>query len=306
VRTRIAGWQGDVTSNGHSVPLRLAGALHRLALASIALTDHYPPARANPDLDAILDALPAVLRNYETQILEWLESPPQTNEVRRAAIIALGLAHVSARTRLPLALYELGASAGLNLFPDKMAIRLDDKRLGDAQSTLVLEPEWRGPPPPDEQLETHSRQGCDIAPVDLADGDSLQRLRSYVWADQSDRMRRLETAIEIAQGNGVRVEAADAIEWTRRHVAAPLPGVCRVVFHTIALQYMQQHAREAFGLLIEEIGLRATLNAPLAHLAFEADGTSPGAPIFLRIWPGGETMSLGRADFHGRWIAHLG
>ena len=34
----------------------------------------------------------------------------------------------------------------------------------------------------------------------------------------------------------------------------------------------------------------------------EADGLSPGAALTLTLWPGGETIPLGRADFHGRWV----
>ena len=54
--------------------------------------------------------------------------------------------------------------------------------------------------------------------------------------------------------------------------------------------------------IIRDAGSRASTDAPLAWLRFEADGETPGAAISLILWPGGETRSLGRADFHGRWL----
>jgi hypothetical protein len=303
VRDRIAAWPGDVSSNGDSVPLRMAGVLHRLALTGHALSTHYPPRAPVPDLSGIEAALPATLAEHEATVLAWLESPPQTNEIRRSAIIAFGLAHVAKRTGLPLALLELGASAGLNLMPDQLSIQLGERHFGDATAPLALDPDWSGPQPPAQSFSVAERAGCDIAPIDLADPHAMLRLQAYVWADQRDRMARLATARAMATRLGIAVEAADAVEWATRKLEHSQPGRCRVVFHTIAMQYMTDHARRELSGVISAAGLRATADAPLAHLAFEADGKAPGASVTLQFWPGGERMELGRADYHGRWIA---
>jgi hypothetical protein len=34
----------------------------------------------------------------------------------------------------------------------------------------------------------------------------------------------------------------------------------------------------------------------------ERDGGAPGAANLLTLWPGGETQTLGRVDFHGGWV----
>jgi hypothetical protein len=54
--------------------------------------------------------------------------------------------------------------------------------------------------------------------------------------------------------------------------------------------------------LIAAAGSRATTDAPLARLAFEADGKPDGAALTLQIWPSGEKKQIGRGDFHGRWV----
>jgi hypothetical protein len=308
VHQRLAHWSGDVSSKGDSVPLRMAGALHRLALDGLALADLYPPRRMAPDAGEVYAALPDVFAAFAPQISALLNSPPQTNEVRRSSIIMAGLLAVRQHTALPLALLELGASAGLNLLPDHFAIMLDGQVFGDPASTVALEPEWRGAPlAAGNGVTIASRAGCDLAPVSLDTPDDVIRLKSYIWADQHDRMQRLDAAMAIARQNRMQVQQADAADWLEAELARPAAGQCRVVFHTIALQYMPPHTRNRIELALEQAGATASSGNPLAHLSFEADSHGPGAPLTLRVWTGKHsgphTQMLGRADFHGRWIS---
>ena len=89
VGDRILNWDGDPQPSADSVPLRLAGALHALRLERLALEMVYPP--ENPSEDALWTAVNAAIGVHSARILEWLESPPQTNEVRRAAARAEAL-----------------------------------------------------------------------------------------------------------------------------------------------------------------------------------------------------------------------
>ena len=90
----LLAWEGDVTSGGHSVPLRIAGALHGLVLDGAApdLAAVYPPHAVNDD--ALWQAVAAARITHEDRVMTWLDQAPQTNEVRRAAalIIARGAA----------------------------------------------------------------------------------------------------------------------------------------------------------------------------------------------------------------------
>ena len=53
---------------------------------------------------------------------------------------------------------------------------------------------------------------------------------------------------------------------------------------------------------LSHAGRTATPSAPVAHLRMEADG-GEGAALDLTLWDGTRRdWSLGRADFHGRWI----
>jgi hypothetical protein len=111
---RLFDWQGDIGPRGDSVPLRLCGALHALRLqGGAALTAVYPPHIATDD--ALWLAVSQVLADHTDFIDAFIYSPPQTNEVRRAAALIAAGHMISNHFPNPMRVSELGASAGLNL-----------------------------------------------------------------------------------------------------------------------------------------------------------------------------------------------
>lgn len=294
---RLFDWPGDLTSAGDSVSLRLAGALHALKLQGYApLVAVYPPEQA--DEDALWSAIRTALTERATFIDGWLDSPPQTNEVRRsAALIAVG--HwLTARFGLPMVVSELGASAGLNLIWDRFALEIGGRRLGPPDSPLVLQPVWSGPLPPDARPEIAERRGVDLNPLDPGNADDRLRLNSYLWADQTHRMALTKTAMAMADAP---VDRADAIDWLAGRLA-PRPGQLRLIYSTVAWQYFPAAARETGTAMIETAGAQSDTGSPLAWFRMETDDTAPGAALSLRLWPGNHAIAMGRADFHGRWI----
>ncbi len=90
VTDRIFAWQGDISPRGQSVPLRLAGALHALHLQGHAVLGAVYPPQTATDAD-LWDAVSDTFLSEADHINTWLESAPQTNEVRRSAtLIAVG------------------------------------------------------------------------------------------------------------------------------------------------------------------------------------------------------------------------
>lgn len=294
--TRIEGWEGQIGSSGASVPLRLAGGLHALALTG-PLAAAYPPGPA-AGLD---DALRCAFRHHEPHLMAWLDRPPQTNEVRRAAAVIAAAHLLTARHGLPLVLCEVGASAGLNLALDRFALETTGFRRGPPDPALTLTPDWDGPAPPDAPPSVAERAGCDLTPLDPREPGDLLRLRAYLWPDQPHRRALTDAAAAVAD---TRVERASAVDWLRRRLAEPRPGRLHLVFHTVAWQYLTAEDQARGVALIEAAGRRATAEAPIARLGMEADG-GRGAGLTLTTWPGG-AEALGRIDFHGRWVAWSG
>lgn len=297
VGARVAAWPGDIGPRGASLPLRLAGALHALVLTGDTLAAAYPPHPS--DENTLWRAVSSALTRRESDVLRWLESPPQTNEVRRAAALIAAAHWLAARhPGLPLSLLELGASAGLNLMFDHFALDAGGVRRGARDAALALVPVWHGPPPPETTFSVATRRGVDLRPLDPATDDGALRLRAYLWADQPHRRTLTDAAIAVA---AAPVDRGDAGEWLAAR-SLPVPGRISLVFHTIAWQYFPPATQACAEAALAEAGARATAEAPLARLAMEADSDHPGAALTLTLWPGGETHRLARVDFHGRWL----
>jgi hypothetical protein len=314
VGAKVLEWPGDPTGMADALPLRLAGGLHALVLTGQdgALAAAYAAAGAGrPARNTLLPAasglalaeaaLAALARN-EAFLLRWLDSAPQTNEVRRSiAMIATG--HwLTARYGLPLVLSELGASAGLNLLWDHYALAVGDQRFGPDDATLKLEPAWQGPPPPLAHPAIRARAGVDLNPLDPVT-DRL-RLLAYLWPDQPDRLIRTVQALDLAELLRPEMVKGDAIDWLNARLQTRHPGAVHVVFHTVAWQYFPAAAQDRGRALLATAGAMATPDAPLVHLAMEADDASPGdgAGLTMTLWPGGQPIAMARVDFHGRWL----
>ena len=303
VARRLLSWPGDPATASDAVALRLMGGLHALVLngADRDLASVYPPSSGVTD-DRLWQAVSTALARHSDHLLGCLDNPPQTNEVRRSGALFVGLSIVAAQTGLPLVLSEIGASAGLNLHADRFAYRFGATDLGDPSSSVRIEAEWRGGPPPDTAYRVHARAGCDLRPLDPAVEADRLRLLSYIWPDQPDRLNRTRAALALAAAGGVRVDRADAVAWLEDRFAVRHAGMAHVVCHTIAWQYLPPAARQRGEALMADAGARATRDAPLAWLRLEDDGERPGAGLRLRLWPDGTDRLLARVDFHGRWI----
>ncbi len=292
---RLLTWPGDLGPRNESVPLRLCGAFHALRLMERAgLADLYPPHA--PSDAAFAAGIATALETEAAFIDAFIDSPPQTNEVRRSVAILAAGHWLTARYPLPFATSELGASAGLNLIWDRAALETPQGRLGAADPAFTLRPDWTGPLPPGPSPVVVERRGVDLNPLDpVADG---LRLRAYLWPDQPERMVLTEAAIAARDGE---VDRADAIDWLAGRLG-PRPGHLRLIYHTIAWQYFPAEAQARGTALIEAAGAGATEKSPLAWFGMENDGALRGAALTLRLWPCDRTIRLGRADFHGRWV----
>ena len=290
-------WQGDIGPSAQSLPLRLAGGLHALALQGDVLADAYPP-HAHDD-QSLWEAVQTALTDHDAFLCDWVKSPPQTNEVRRAAVlIALGAA-LADRYDCHMRVSELGASAGLNLMWDRFALDIGSNQFGDTASDVRLSPEWTGPLPPATKSPTVAeRRGVDLNPLNPADPNDQLRLQAYLWPDQPDRIARTKAAIDLAQA---AVDQSDAIDWLVQRLSHET-GQLHLIYSTIAWQYFPQEAQQRGQSMIEAAGAIATDDTPLAWFGMEQDGKAEGAALTLRLWPGDKTINLGRMDFHGRWI----
>ena len=302
VGRRGLGRPGDPRALADALALRLCAGLHFMVRGGQApgLAPLYPPAPL-PDEAALWAGVAPLLDDPKLE--GWLESAPQTNEVGRSAVLMSGLLVIAARFGLPIRLYELGASAGLNLLLDLYRYDLGGLAAGKSESAILLKPEWDGPPPPGATVRIVGRAGADLNPARLP--RDAARLPAFLWPDQPERLARLDAALAIAAAHPPRVDKADAAEWIEANLAvAPEPGVARVLMHSVAFQYFGADAQARVTRHIEAAGAVAGEGAALAWLRFEKEPDADRYALRLRTWPGGDQL-LAWTHPHGSKIAWL-
>ncbi|MEM8730332.1 MAG: DUF2332 family protein [Pseudomonadota bacterium] len=300
---KIETWPAPLGPSHASLPLRLAGGLHHLVLtdADEALSGVYPPNEVE-DAQLMQTCIDALERHSE-RLLDWIERPPQTNEVRRSVALVPAAHHIAAQFPLPFVVSELGASGGINLMFDRYGLTAGETRLGAAQPVLTFAPDWSGPVPAAVPFEIAARRGVDLTPLDLQNPDEVTRLLAYLWPDQPDRR---SMTLQAVQSLEAEVDTGDAVDWLAHRLETPHPGHVHVIYHTVAWQYFPSDVQARGEALIDAAGSRATKAAPLARVSMEADDAGRGAGLHLQVWPDGDRRQLARIDFHGRWIEWTG
>jgi hypothetical protein len=297
----LAGHEDDPSR--HAVPLRLLGGLHRLVLDGRApqLRRWYPSSGGRWDA---ANAWPEILRTAARQsdpLRAALDQPPQTNEVGRSAALIGGLLRINSEFGLPIRLFEIGSSAGLNLRPDHYHYRYGGGRWGPVDSPVTIDDAWHGAPPPDGAVRIVERNGYDIAPIDVTGADGEMTVLSYVWPDQAARLDRLRGAIAVARTVPARLHRSTAAAAVAGLTLAD--GALTVLWHSITWQYLSDDEQAAVRGGIDALGAQADPRSPFAHLTLEPAREGPGAPIkFLvraRRWPGGQPAILGECHPHG-------
>ena len=298
---RILDWPGDPIAD--ALPMRLTGGLNALVRRGRlpALAAHYPPHRAGGDLAAVLAA---AIRDADAELQPWLDGPPQTNEVARSGVLMAGLLVIAAETGLSVELFELGASAGLNLRLDAYGYRLGGTVVDRPGAPVELIPRWQGASPPAAPVVVAARRGVDVNPLDVTDPATRERLLAYVWPEQAERVERLARALDAAAADPPPIDREDAAGWVERHVV-PRPGLTRVVLHSIAFQYFPADTQARIAAHLAAQGGLATAEAPIAWLRFELEPGHELPSLRLTSWPGGADRRLAWAHPHGARVDWL-
>jgi hypothetical protein len=307
----LHGWQ-DAPA-GSFVQLRLLAGLHRLVLQRQAphLATFHPSVGGDGAPAGAWAVAREIVAAHVEDLRDGLDLAPQTNEVGRAAALALGLVDAAWRSgRTRVRLLEVGASGGLNLLVDRFGIGGAGWSWGPADSPVQLGGALRAEPGAVQgcAVQVVSRRGCDLSPVDVTSQEGRLLLTSFVWPDQLDRFERLRSALQVAQDHPVEVDRAPAGEWLEGQLAAP-PGddVLTVVWQSITRLYWPAAEIDRVEAALAEAGTRL----PLAHVAMEylgagagpgpgpgggaGAGVGPGAPqpgsaspvLDVRVWTGG-------------------
>jgi len=203
----------------------------------------------------------------------------------------------------PLALVELGPSAGLNLLLDRYRYDYDGRVVGDADSPVTIESTVHegDPPLPADPPAIHSRVGLDLHPLDVTDADDADWLRALMWPSHTDRRALLAGALDVARRDPPRLVAGDLLEDLPPVLDGIPDDVPVCVFNTLVLY---QVPKEVCGRL--EARLRERMADRALHWLTGAPGLSGGDSVGLD-WVRREGGAVRRDRLvdhapHGAWL----
>lgn len=227
----------------------------------------------------------------------------QANEPLRLAALLPVLAEIDG----PIALLELGAAAGLCLYPDRYSYRFRsaDGSLRaaldpvDGPSPVVLESTVDGELPSLRMPEVVWRAGIDLEPLDPRDGDDRRWLLQQVWPGEEGRAERIAAALDVAASDPPRLVAGDAAACLGALAAEAPAGATLVITTPGVLVHIPRAERNA---LIEEIrSMRATwvtIDPPWLLDSGKGEMDVDAWPGFVVALDG---MPRAAADPLGRW-----
>ena len=310
------------TLNPRADATSILAAVHERLLAGVdggGLAEFYPNLtdRPSPPDDAYPAFRAFVLAHREALAALLAERTTQTNEVRRCSYLLPALVFAAARTSRPLALVDVGASAGLNLLFDRYGYDYGGGWVaGDAASSVQIATQLRGVRPPLAPWPTIAgRIGIDLTPVALGDAAATRWLEACVWPEHVDRFALLRAALAIGRAAKPRVIGGNAIELLPTLIESTDTDAAIVVVNTNVIQYFSQDERAAYGRVLRDASERREVfwianehRALLRQAGFAqpiAAASEPSAlPLTITHGCDGRRDEFVVAEVgpHGRWL----
>ncbi|ROP56629.1 MULTISPECIES: DUF2332 domain-containing protein [unclassified Rathayibacter] len=287
--------------------------------ALLALIDELPPAHRQPSLlfsVARLLGAPAVDGAAFAEWLrrEWPRVAPvaaerltQTNEALRCAPLVAALERITEPGE-PVALIEIGASAGLCLAPERYSYVFTGAqgttRLGRGEP--VLECAVTGGAAPSRLPVVAWRRGLDLRPLDVGSAEDRAWLEALLPPDRPERTERLRAAVATLREDPPAIVAGDAAEALPEVLAAVPRGLRTVVVSLGTLVYLPWAARERVLATVAESGASlVTLEAEALLPSLRERTASLTAPERTPFLLAADGVPLAFAAPHGGRLSWL-
>jgi hypothetical protein len=222
----------------------------------------------------------------------------QTNEAGRCAV----LLPVLAALPQPLALLEVGAAAGLCLYPDRYAYRYGDYTLGTGAP--VLDCAATGLVPPAALPRVVWRAGLDLNPLDVTDPADVAWLDALIWPEHAHRRARLREAAAVAAADPPLLIRGDLVDDLPALAALAPAGATLVVLHTSVLYQVPPPRRTAFAELVRALPGHWVANEAADVLPLRSLPAPPDDALYNVLSLDGEPLAWTRS--HGQEMTWFG
>lgn len=268
VSPRYADWAHGVSQDEETLS-RLA----RLPAAKRQANLLFAAARLHGvEADAWSEAGPLILARWPQVEATMRARATQTNEPGRIATLNLAFAQIQAQETAPLALIEVGASAGLCLYPDAWPVRYRREGIeevlltpgeGELRSAVELSCELQGLEAPKALPRVGHRAGIDLNPLDVTAAEDLRWLQMLIWPGMEHRTPRLAAGAELVAADPPKLLTGDLNERLDEVLAQVPASMTPVIFHTAVLAYLSRADRLRFRRQVEASGARWVSNEGL-------------------------------------------
>jgi hypothetical protein len=246
-----------------------------------------------------------IIGNWDAVCAQMLVRATQTNEPRRCALLIPPLGIIDG----PIALIEVGASAGLTLVPDRYSYSFDGRRLdpADGPSTLLLECDTTGDPPIPERMPNIAwRVGLDLNPLDLSDDEDVDWLETLIWPEQHARRERIRAAVDIVRAERPRIVRGDAVDALPALVAEAPPELTLVIVDSASIVYLMPEPRARFIEYVTSLDARWISNEGRGIVPSAAAGLlHTGAPELSEFVLALDGKALAFTGAHGQRLDWL-
>ncbi|MEQ2467097.1 DUF2332 domain-containing protein [Niallia hominis] len=292
---------------GQPVPNLLFGAVHYLLLKGTEhpLKDYYPSIVETPkSFKDSFSIFKDFCLNYQKEIEVILQTKlVQTNEVRRCSYLYPAFCMIYERAKKPLALIEIGTSAGLQLNWDKYCYSYGkDKWYGKIDSELPITAEIKGANRP-FLLKTAppvtTRIGLDLHTIDLRDEEEQLWLKSLIWPEHKERLFLFEKAVHYSKEASLNVINGDGVSLLSQYVETISEDSVICIFHSHVANQIPISGKQHLLQTVDAIGAQRDV--------FHLYNNIQDRFLHLDYYLGGKKSenTIAETDGHGRWFQWL-
>ncbi len=231
----------------------------------------------------------------------------QTNEVRRCAALLPAFYEIACRAGgKPLALVEIGTSAGLHLLWDYYFYDYGQGvQIGNVESPVHISSALQGEIPlPQFGLMPAivSRTGIDLHPIDVHNETETRWLRALIWPEHADRRQLLDAALGVAREQHLHLIAGDAALVLPPVLALMPEEAALCLYHSYTLNQMPHKSRERILQVIQAYATET--RRTFYRIAQEGYSLHRPPHVSLFTYQNGEMHEtlLAYCESHGRWV----
>ncbi len=273
------------------------------------LAQYYPSITQNHKSGLPFALFKEFCLDHQQEIIELEQNNiVQTNALNRTAYLLPIFSHLFDNEEINI--IDIGTSAGLTLNMDKYEYHYNDQyHFGNSLVKIKSEIKSGSIPLFNRMVKIKNRIGIDQNPLDVNNIENAHWLKSLIWADQVERLEKIENAINLAREENINFIKASQLFEFEEIILEQEKNIPLIVYHTHALYQFSKEERNNFWKLMDKIGKERdfTYLATEGSRVFKKDYSIKGILVEVTQYKKGKknTQLMAHTNGHANWIKWL-